>query len=108
MFGKASLQTLFDVAIIAEPADGNSRDAADGPQLHHQFHAGAVWQRNITKEKIELIADRGFHGRVHIMRSGNEVTAPHEQSLQGGAGIGMIIHQQDAQSSGRNRLRRGH
>ncbi len=93
MLGKARLQTFFDIAIVAETADGNSRDAAYGTQLHHQVHAGAVWQRNIANEKIELIADGGLHGRAHVMRGCDEMTTPNEQSLQGGAGVPVVVHQ---------------
>ncbi len=92
MFGKACLQTLFDVAVVAETADGNSGDAGYGVQLHHQFQAGPIRQRNIADEKIELIADRGFHGGAHIVRSCNEVTAPNEQPFQSSAGVLMIVH----------------
>ena len=92
MLGKACFQTPFDVAIIAEAADGNSRDAGDGVEVHHQFQAGSIGQRNVADEEIELISHRGFHGRTHIVSGCHEVTAPNEQPFQSSAGVLMIVH----------------
>ena len=75
MLAKPCLQTFFDVPVVAEAADGNTRHFGNGLQLSHQFDAASVWQRNIADQKIETIARRGLHRRAHIVRRCHEMSA---------------------------------
>src|ERR1051325_3784071 len=57
MLGKSGLQTSFDITVMAEAADRDSRNLRDGAQLHHQFHPGSIRKGNIANEQIEFIAN---------------------------------------------------
>src|SRR4029077_3304294 len=98
VFGETRLQTFFDVTVIAEPADGNSRDFGNGVQLHHQFYAVPVWQCDIADEQIELIAHRGLHRGAYTVRCRHQVSPPDQEFFQGGAGVLMIIHEKNSQT----------
>src|SRR5262245_6543132 len=48
MLGKAGMQTSFDIAVMAETADRDSRNLRDCAQLHHQFHSRSIRKGDIA------------------------------------------------------------
>src|SRR6266571_8001432 len=99
MLREACLQTSFDIAVAAKTADGDSRDAGDRTQLHHQIRATSVRQRNVADQQIELIARGSFHCGAHVMSGRNEMAAADKQFFKSGACVLMIINEQNFQTS---------
>src|SRR5439155_15117671 len=98
MVGKPFLKAFLDVPVVAKAADGNTWHFGNVLQLRHQFHAASIWQRNITDQKIELIAHRGLHRRAHIVRCCHKMSAADKQFFQSGACVLMVIDEQNSQT----------
>ncbi len=101
MIRKAGLQTFLDVSIIAEATDGNSGNTGDGAQLHHQFPACSIRERNVADEEIEPILHSRFHGRADIVSCRYQMAAAHEQAFKRLASVLMIVDQENAQPARR-------
>ena len=98
MFGKPGLQTPFDVAVVPETDDRNSRNFGDRTQPHDQIHSGAIGKGNVADEQIKLAANGCFHGRADSMRDRDQMPTTSQQFLQRSAGVVMIINEQNLQS----------
>src|SRR5215472_3572650 len=91
MLGKACLQTSFDIAVVPETTNRNSRNIGDRAQLHYKIRAASVRKSNVADEQIEFVAHGSFHGRAHVVRHGDQMPAAREQFLERSAGILMIV-----------------
>ena len=78
MIDKSGLQTSINIRLHAESAHGDSGNGADRAHLHHKIGAGTVGQRDVAKEKIELVLNGCFHGGAHAVRCGHEMPSPNE------------------------------
>jgi hypothetical protein len=97
VFGKARLQAFLDVAVHAKPADGDPTEAGRGTETGHEFQTAAIRQTDITDEKIERTPFHSFQGRPHVASDGYGVAPARQQFFQGGTGVGMIVHEKDAE-----------
>ena len=98
MLGKAGLQTSFDIAVIAKATDRYPRHIRNRAHLHHQIYSGSVRKGDIADEQIEFVANGSFQGRTDVVRHCNQMPATRQQFFQRGAGVVMIVDQQNLQS----------
>jgi hypothetical protein len=93
MLRETSAQASLDITVHAKPADGDATDGRHRSKARHQFHPGAIRQRDVANDQIEFVTSRRLHGRTNILGCGDKVTAANKQTFERGAGVLMIVKQ---------------